>query len=121
APQAGIRHRDRDVPALRRPPSCDCQHRGALALPRSGPSEQQARDVRTSDQQHERGCAKQQPERRSDVPLTTLNTAVLTPTPSASVTTATRVNPGCLMSVRAARRKSGKSTSIAATILPFAG
>lgn len=29
ASSPGIRHRDRDVPALRRPPSCDCQHRGA--------------------------------------------------------------------------------------------
>ena len=39
---------------------------------------------------------------RNKTPSTTLNTAVLAPMPSASVSTATAVNPGLLASVRSA-------------------
>jgi hypothetical protein len=57
---------------------------------------------------------------RNNTALTTEKIAVLAPMPSASVITATAVNPGCLSKLRAPKRMSFSNVSMASSqLVPF--
>src|SRR3972149_4441320 len=82
------------------PCSAQSAKSGNEAVERSNPNRGTVRNTMTRSLESRYGSG------RSNTPLTTLKTAVFAPIPSASVSTATRVKPGCFPSERSAYRRS---------------